>query len=161
LQRAQSKFEHLAQASRKDIASVIARELQLRSSDASQNEPEAEKLLSSARLKAEKLIVDDEACDLMGILERYCDVLLEGQLTERYVHASMLSSKECDDFESAAQLDPDCLEAVSGILATSSRVDSPGNAMPPAGMSIKLTVLRIAYTQPVVGTTLSWFNIRI
>lgn len=39
---------------------------------------------------------------------------------------------ECDDFESAAQLDPDCLEAVSGILATSPRVDSPGNAVPPA-----------------------------
>jgi len=83
LQRAQSKFEHLAQASRKDIASLVSRELQLRSSDALQDEAEAEKLLGSARLKTEKLIVDDEACDLMGILERYCDVLLEGRLTER------------------------------------------------------------------------------
>jgi hypothetical protein len=62
---------------------VLTRELQLRSSDTSQDELEAERMLGGVRLKAEKLIVDDEACDLMGMLERYCDVLLEGQLTER------------------------------------------------------------------------------
>ncbi|KIM31624.1 hypothetical protein M408DRAFT_235890 [Serendipita vermifera MAFF 305830] len=44
----------------------------------------------------------------MGLLERYCDILSEGKLSD-----------------SAAQLGQDCLEAISGILATASRIDSP------------------------------------
>ncbi|PVF97855.1 hypothetical protein CPB86DRAFT_399961 [Serendipita vermifera] len=107
LQRSQSKLEHLAQTSRKEIATLLAQELRLRASDVPTEALEAERLLGVARLKGEKLLVDDEAGDLMSLLERYCDILLEAKLPE-----------------SSFQLDQDCLEAVSGIVATSSRTDS-------------------------------------
>jgi hypothetical protein len=85
LQRSQSKLEHLAQASRKEISTLLGQELRLRASDVPTEALEAERLLGVARLKAEKLLVDDEAGDLMSLLERYCDVLLEAKLPERLI----------------------------------------------------------------------------
>jgi hypothetical protein len=119
LQRAQSKFDHQSQPIRKEIATLLSKELALRTSlehdepkdiphhptpqsnpnsnpnfnaqdgqrsaartQRMQTETEQEKVLSVARLKAEKLMQDDGASDLMSILERYCDILLEGRLTD-------------------------------------------------------------------------------
>lgn len=124
LQKAQAKFEHNAQVARKEIAVLLDHELRLRSSMNLSNEAEKEKLLSVARLKAEKLMADDRASDLMEILERYCDVLIEGHLPERYSIPSIPESTLISN--RSTQLDGDCLEAVSGIIAASSRIDSSG-----------------------------------
>jgi hypothetical protein len=126
LQKAQSKFEHLAQVSRKEIASLLNRELRLRASKSQHDEIEGEKTLSVARLKAEKLMADDGASDLMEILERYCDVLLDGHLTERceqpnFERRSLTPNR-------STQLDATCLEAISGIVAASPRIDSSGTS---------------------------------
>ncbi|KAG8790517.1 hypothetical protein FRC16_000837, partial [Serendipita sp. 398] len=70
-------------------------------------EKDAENALNTARLKTEKLLADDEAMDLMSILERYCDILMESRM------------------ERIDKLSGDSVEAIVGILATSSRIDSP------------------------------------
>lgn len=152
LQRAQAKFDGLSEKGRKDVAASLRLELSIRSkliqygppppqshphsrSNESQRtsygasvfggvydgythdadpvlaklQVDAEKALSVARLKAEKLLVDDESSDLMSLLERCCDVLIEGRSLP----------------DSTDRLDEEQLEAICGILATSSRIDSP------------------------------------
>ncbi|KAG8821775.1 Nitrogen permease regulator 2, partial [Serendipita sp. 399] len=108
LQRAQSKFESLAENARRDIASRLRTELSLRSraeamggdpidarvGDAREDalEREAENALSAVRLKAEKLLADDEAMDLMNILERYCDILMESRMERTTGLTELLSA---------------------------------------------------------------------
>jgi hypothetical protein len=69
-------------------------------------------------------MADDEASDLMETLERYCDILLEGHLTERCEQPNPEGLSLTPN--RSAQLDATCLEAISGIIFASPGIDSSG-----------------------------------
>lgn len=79
LQRAQSKLEAISRTAHREISTLLHQESRSRliQPDA------AQATLATVRQKAEKLLAEDIAGEIMAILEHYCDILLETKLPKK------------------------------------------------------------------------------